>query len=205
MASDQPGRYVSPDPAHPTQRVFPRVPAYAWSWLQRSRPVLNEAAARLTGGVPQPGFVDSLREDFETDPFTRDVLIGVIADVAFSGRLPRFRPAGASWDRGLTWWAAAIAGTSPEEFERRTAVDGRQARLFSSEDESHTGGSGGATGARAAAAGLSRRRAASAERAMLVRGLRDLLRNADGDTIPVAGIRQLLAALDEDDIGERGQ
>ena len=190
---------MASDAAHQApQQVFPRVPAYAWSWLQRSRPVLTEAAQRLTGGTPQPGFVDQLREDFETDPFTRDVVIGVIADVAFSGRLPRFRPPGASWDRGLTWWAAAIAGTTPEEFERRTAPDVRQVRLFGSDDDGPAAGESERTTPR-------RRRAASAERAMLVRGLRDLLRNADGDTVPVSSIRQLLAALDEDDSGDQGQ
>jgi hypothetical protein len=40
---------------------------------------------------------------------------------------------------------------------------------------------------------------------MLVRGLRDLLRTAEGDTVPVAAIRQLLAELDEDDISPQGQ
>src|SRR3712207_7917472 len=55
-------RSVQPKPAGEPRAEFPRVPAYAWSWLQRSRPVLAEAARRLTGGPPPPGFVDSLRE-----------------------------------------------------------------------------------------------------------------------------------------------
>lgn len=176
--------------------AFPRVPAYAWSWLQRSRPVLVEAAQQLTGGAPSPGFVDSLRERFETDAFTRDILIGIIADVAFGGRVPRYRPAGASWDRGLTWWAAAIAGTSAGEFEARTAPDGEQHQLFETGEEE---------GARPAAAPTRRRRGPSAERLMLVQALRQLLRSADGDMVPASAVRQLLATLDEGDTGGPGQ
>lgn len=174
---------------------FPRVPAYAWSWLQRSRPVLVEAAQRLTGAPPAPGFVDELRDLFETDPFTRDILIGVIADVAFGGRVPRYRPAGASWDRGLTWWAAAIAGTSAGEFEARTAQQVHQRRLFETDDDA-----GAPTAATAR-----RRRAPTAERTMLVQALQQLLRSADGDVIPVSAVRQLLATLDEGDRDRPGQ
>ncbi|HEY8339943.1 MAG TPA: hypothetical protein VIK95_08755, partial [Egibacteraceae bacterium] len=89
------------EPAAP--RPFPRVPAHAWAWLQRSRPVLAEIAERLTGGPPGPGFVDALRRQVDADPFVRDVVVGVIAEVAFGGRVPERRPPGASWDRGLTW------------------------------------------------------------------------------------------------------
>ena len=182
---------------HAARPAFPRVPAYAWSWLQRSRPVLTEAAERLTGGPPSAGFVDSLRERFETDVFTRDILIGVIADVAFGGRVPRYRPAGASWDRGLTWWAAAIAGTSAGEFEARTAQQADQRRLFETEED--------AVAASRRGPGPRRRRTPSAERTMLVQALQQLLRSADGDMIPASAVRQLLATLDEGDIGGAGQ
>jgi predicted O-methyltransferase YrrM len=105
-------------------RPFPRVPAYAWAWFQRSRPVITEAAQRLTGAPPGAAFVDELREAFDEDAFTRDVVIDVVADVAFSGRVPQRRPPGASWDRGLTWWAAALAGATPEEFDARSVGPG---------------------------------------------------------------------------------
>ena len=107
-----------------------RPPQYAWSWLQRSRPVLNEAAFRLTGEAPHGRFVEDLAERFQEDAFTRDVLIGTIADVAFAGRVPARRPAGASWDRGLVWWAATLAGTTTAEFERSRERPPEQVALF---------------------------------------------------------------------------
>lgn len=170
----------------PAGRDFPRVPAYAWSWLQRSRPVLVEAADRLTGAPPSPGFVDGLRRRFETDPFTRDVVVGVVADVAFGGRLPSGRPPGASWDRGLTWWAAAIAGTTPEQFESRAARPASQRRLFGDDGPSDA----------PTASPTRPPQATSAERAMLVSGLRGLLATAEGDCVPAAAVRSLLAAID---------
>jgi hypothetical protein len=153
-------------------RSFPRVPAYAWSWLQRSRPVLAEAAQRLTGAPPAPGFVDELRVRFAEDPFVRDVVVGVVCDVAFGGRLPTRRPPAALWDRGLSWWGAAIAGLPPTEFDRQPAGEGSQPGLFD--------------GA-----------AQPMERRVVMDALRALLAAADGDQIPAAAVRQLLAQLDE--------
>lgn len=180
---------AEPDPISAAgPRVFPRVPAYAWSWLQRSRPVLQEAAKRLTGGPPPGGYVDSLRERFAEDAFTRDVLVAVIADVAFNGRIPRHRPAGASWDRGLTWWAAAIAGVTPDQFES-AGPDVEQSRLFGVEEPPPTrrrSGGGGPT-----------RRASGSDRAMLSEALRNLLRTARDGQIPVAGVQALLAQLED--------
>ncbi len=182
--------------------VFPRVPAYAWAWLQRSRPVVTEAAQRLTGSAPGAGFVEDLRRRFATDAFTRDILIGVIADVAFGGRLPTHRPLGASWDRGLTWWAAAIAGTTPGEFEARTETQATQRRLFDAEEPQ------AAASMEAGGAALMQPRAVahlalqpadsvvSVERRMLVAALRELLAGADGDQVPASAVRQLLAALE---------
>lgn len=178
---------AEPEPLPTGARLFPRVPAYAWSWLQRSRPVLAEAARQLTGGPPPPGFVDTLRERFPADPFTRDVVVSVIADVAFSGRIPRFRPAGASWDRGLSWWAAAIAGISPEEFDKGP-TDAVQSRLFGVEEQQP---------ARPAPLKPGSRRTAASERAVIAGALRDLLRTTEGDAIPAAAIRQLLASLED--------
>lgn len=169
---------------------FPRVPAYAWSWLQRSRPVLAEAAKRLTGGSPPPGFVDNLREGFAVDAFTRDVVVGVIADVAFNGRIPRHRPANVSWDRGLTWWAAAIAGVTPEAFEA-TPSNVVQSRLFGVEEQPSRRPPPPRSSSSAP------RRTANTERAALATALRDLLRTADGDSVPTAAVAQLLRQLEQ--------
>ena len=171
------------------RREFPRVPAHAWSWLQRSRPVLLEVARRLTGGPPPPGFVDTLRERFAEDAFTRDVVVGAIADAAFNGRIPRHRPAGASWDRGLTWWAAAIAGVTPEAFEA-AGPNVVQSRLFGVEERQPA--------PRPASRGGSSRRTVAGERAALAASLRELLRTADRDSISTSAIRQLLAQLEQE-------
>ena len=170
--------------ASATGERFPRVPAYAWSWLQRSRPVLAEASLRLDGGPPGPGFVERLQERFADDAFTRDVLISVIADVAFNGRIPRSRPAGVSWDRGLTWWAATLAGMTPGEFET-SAPPVVQSRLFATEDP--------APRPRAVTPAPSRRGAS--DRAQVIAGLRDLLGAEQDGVIPASAVRALLEQL----------
>jgi hypothetical protein len=169
---------------------FPRVPAYAWAWLQRSRPVVAEVSKRLTGGAPGPGFVDHLQEQFAEDAFTRDVVVGVIADVAFNGRIPRHRPAGASWDRGLTWWAAAIAGVTPQEFDA-AVPPAEQTRLFGVEERSATQPRRRTTANRTASP------SPMSERATLIAALRDLVRTADAEHIPVAAIRSLITQLED--------
>lgn len=181
----------------PGSHAFPRVPAYAWAWLQRSRPVVAEAAERLTGEAPTAAFVEQLRQRAEVDVFTRDVLVGVIADVAFGGRLPQRRPSGVSWDRGLTWWAALIAGSTPAEFESTATRSAEQGRLFgpdAGKEEQREEPRGGATGRapphwRASSASASERR-------MVVAGLRELLASTEGDQVPVVAVRQLLAQLE---------
>lgn len=165
-----------------TGEGFPRVPAYAWSWLQRSRPVLAEASRRLNGEPPGPGFVESLQERFAEDAFTRDVLVSVIADVAFNGRIPRSRPPGASWDRGLTWWAATLAGTTPDAFEAN-GPSVVQSRLFGIEEPAPRRRSPPAP-----------RRSAS-ERAMVIAALRDLLAAEQDGFIPAGAVRALLEQL----------
>lgn len=173
------------DPA--VHRAFPPVPAYAWAWLQRSRPVLAEAAKRLTGQPPTPGFVERLRVAVDRDPFTAAVLADAIVDAAFHGRVPRQRPPGASWDRGLTWWAAALTGTSPAAYAAPPVPPAQQRALFDSYSE-HEGVQVPPPPGPALAGGWERRALADA--------LRELLRASDGDQVPASAVRQLLDALE---------
>ncbi|HUH08347.1 MAG TPA: hypothetical protein VML96_11175 [Egibacteraceae bacterium] len=177
---------------------FPRVPAHAWAWLQRSRPVLAEVSARLEGRPPASGCVDRLRERCGVDPFTRDLVIAVIAEVAFSGRVPTRRPAGASWDRGLTWWAAAITGATPGEYEARGVGPAAVQRPLFDEPDRPAGAAapGAATARWAPPPGPEPVRRVSAERAGLIRDLRELLQAAEGDQVPVSAIRALLDRLE---------
>lgn len=171
----------------------PRVPAYAWAWLQRSRPVLDELASQLTGQPPSSTFLDDVREQFATDPFVRDVVIGVIADVAFHGRLPTRRPAGTAWDRGLTWWAAAIAGTTPTAFEARSGPSpAAQPPLF----DIPSGGGDRSPGSRTAAVAALPRRRPGAVPAALAAALRDLLAASEDGQVPASAVRQLLAEIE---------
>jgi hypothetical protein len=100
-------------------------------------------------------------------------VLGVVADVAFRGRVPTSRPAGASWDRGLVWWAATLAGRSVADYEEQSQIVD-QPRLF---------------GEQTPAAGIERR--------VLIQALRELLLHSDGDQIPAAAVRQLIARLEE--------
>ena len=187
-AADEPA--TSPPP-------LAAVPAHAWAWLQRSRPVLAEVARRLTGDPPTPGFVDELREACARDPFTQAVLADVVAEVAFSGRVPTARPPGASWDRGLTWWAAALAGTTPAAFEV-SGPGGTQRSLFDDGSADREGRAQRRTGGPAADRPPAEQLAVpvSRERRALADALRALLREADGDQVPASAVRQLVAALD---------
>lgn len=164
------------------------VPGYAWAWLQRSRPVLHEAARRLTGAPATPTFVDELRAAYASDPFTRAVVADVVAEVAFSGRVPSVRPPGASWDRGLTWWAAALTGTTPQAFEARSAVE--QHRLFDAEPPTPSAATAPRRPPPPGPLPVSR------ERRALAQALRDLLRTGDGEQVPASAVRQLADALD---------
>lgn len=183
---------MSTEPEEPGRDV-PRPPAHAWRWLQRSRPVLRTIAERLTGGPPTEGFVDELRRAFDTDPFTRTIVVDVIAEVAFGGRVPRQQPAGASWDRGLRWWAATLAGVDVAEFDGpATAV--AQPDLFNPD----------AVGSppRAEALIAAARRhvpRTTPERLALARTLRELLSASGGDQVPASAVRQLIADLEDGD------
>jgi hypothetical protein len=147
-------------------------PAYAWGWLQRSRPVVERLADVLTGQPPRAGFVDAVRRSYVDDALVRDAVHGVVAEVAFRGRVPPRRPAGVSWDRGLMWWAATLVGLRPEEYTVPPAAV-EQPALFAEVEEP----------------------AAGSERAALIAALEDLLAQRTGDQIPAAAVRQLLAHL----------
>lgn len=192
--SDDPG----PDPV--LGRQVPRPPAHAWRWLQRSRPVLEAVSHRLTGGPPPAGFVDDLQRAFASDAFVRAIVVDTVAEVAFGGRVPRRQPPGASWDRGLRWWGATLAGVAVEDFEARQP-QAAQAGLFGSAETSTAAapdrrGHGGDADRLQAAA---RRHAGglSPQRAALARSLRELLAASDGDQVPASAVRQLIAELED--------
>lgn len=202
---------TEPEPSEPDRsdpqpllgRAIPRPPAHAWRWLQRSRPVLRTVAERLTGGPPPPGFVDELRRAFETDPFTRTIVVDVIAEVAFGGRAPHRQPAGASWDRGLRWWAAALAGVDAAEFDG-SAAGGAQPDLFDDEpgptaaDDGWPGGAATPTAETLAAAARRQAPRVTPERLAVARSLRQLLAAGEGGQVPASAVRQLIAELEGD-------
>ncbi|MBW3604047.1 MAG: hypothetical protein KY460_03870 [Actinobacteria bacterium] len=156
----------------PEAMDVPAVPGYAWDWLQRSRPVVDQLAEVLTGQPPRSGFVDAVRRSFPDDPLVRDAVLSVIATVAFRGRVPSSRPRGVSWDRGLVWWAAVLAGRSPQDYTA-PPVEVDQPALFGYVPPP-----------------------APSERRALVAALRDLLAQRTGDQIPASAIRQLIAQLE---------
>lgn len=183
---------------------FPRVPAPAWAWLQRSRPVLTEVARRLTGQAPDAAFLEGLSARFSDDAFTRAIVCDVIAEVAFSGRVPPKRPAGASWDRGLVWWAATLSGTTPAAYDRRPPA-GAQPRLFATVDDDPTPSSlvhrrarAAAESAGGAATAALRRPPVRGERAALAASLRAVLAASDGVSVPADAVRELLRDLEGD-------
>jgi hypothetical protein len=165
--------------------------------------VVTEAAKRLTGRAPSPGFVEDLRAAFDGDAFVQAVVADVVADIAFRGRIPRRRPAGVSWDRGLTWWAAALAGVTPGAFEARSREpDPAQRALFEQErpdagdpDEAQGVPAGDGLHDRARAQTVAQA-ARTPERSAVAAALRDLLAQAEGGQIPASAVRQLLAHLE---------
>lgn len=184
----------SPSTLHDVEPLsrLPSVPAYAWAWLQRSRPVLDEIARRLTGGPPTRAFVEDLPHAFATDPFTCDVVVDIVAEVAFHGRVPARRPAHAGWDRGLTWWAATLAGTTPAEYAAASvATPGEQGALF--EPPPSAVGPPTARRTEPPAAALP---PVSRERRALADALRELVGQSDGGQVPATALRQLIAQLD---------
>lgn len=155
-------------------------PGYAWDWLQRSRPVVERLADVLTGQPPRSGFVDAVRRSYGEDPLVRDAVHTVVSEVAFRGRVPSRRPPGASWDRGLVWWAATLAGRAPDEYADRAAPV-EQPALFGDAPV-----------------------VPPSERAALIAALRDLLAQRTGDQVPAAAVRQLIAHLERDpEVGDQ--
>lgn len=181
----------------------PRPPAYAWSWLQRSRPVLTALATRLTGRAPDQTFVDEVRAAFEEDPFVRAVVLDTIAEVAFAGRVPGHRPAGVMWDRGLSWWAATLAGTSLRDFETSPAGDRvRQPDLFGRQEAGGAAVAPQEPGTRPMPGTVGRAddvrpsAAVALERRRLAEALRRLLHDAVGGDVPSGAVRQLIHDLE---------
>lgn len=181
-------------PSPPPAQVPPvRVPAHAWAWLQRSRSVLGEIAQQLYGIDADQSVMEKLKTDYYGDPFVQDLVARIVCDVAFNGRVPERRPAGTRWDRGLTWWAAHLAGVSPQEFEARAqATPPPQPALF--------GPSPQAPAPPARPSGPTRRKPlVSVERRAIVQALRDILAAGDADTVPADAVRALIAELQRDD------
>lgn len=150
-----------------------RPPAVAWDWLQRSRPLVERLAEVLTGRPPGAGFVQAVRRSYPDDPLVRDAVREVIASTAFRGRVPRTRPPGAVWDRGLVWWAADIVGSTIADYEA-DPVPVDQPALFAVDSAD---------------------RSPADERTTLAAALRELLARSDGQSVPAAEIRHLLAQL----------
>jgi hypothetical protein len=138
--------------------------------------------------------LETLKQDYDADPFVQDLVARVVCDVAFNGRIPPRRPAGARWDRGLTWWAAHLAGVEVKEFEARsTSTTPPQEVLF-----------GPPPPAPPVPVALPdkptrRRPLVSVERRAMVQALRDILAAGDGQTVPADAVRALLDELRDDD------
>ncbi|WP_370326206.1 hypothetical protein [Euzebya sp.] len=177
---------ASPSPTPPPARA--RVPAHAWAWLQRSRSVLNEIAEQLYGTHGDSHTLEKLKADHAADPFVQDLVARVVCDVAFNGRVPERRPAGARWDRGLTWWAAHLAGVTPTEFEARSAGTAPpQQVLFGAPPPAPEPVESRPT---------RRKPLVSVERRAMVQALRDVLAAGDGHQVPADAVRALIEQLE---------
>lgn len=180
MAAAQP----SPAPGAPV-----RVPAHAWTWLQRSRSVTAEIARQLYGAAPDQALLERLKVDHAEDAFVQDLVARVVCDVAFNGRVPERRPPGARWDRGLTWWAAHLAGVGVAEFDARSGgTEPPQPPLFGPPPAPAPAAQPQPTPRRRALAGVERR--------AMVQALRDVLAAGDGDTVPADAVRALIEQLE---------
>ncbi len=174
----------SPQPAS-----RPRVPSHAWTWLQRSRSVLAEIGGQLYGSSSEQSVLDRLKQDYLADEFVQDLVARVVCDVAFNGRVPDRRPAGARWDRGLTWWAAHLAGVTPQEFEARSSgVAPPQPVLFGPPPDP--------TPPPTPVQPTRRKPLVSVERRAMVQALRDVLAAGDGQTVPADAVRALIVQLE---------
>lgn len=176
----------------PSSGAAPRVPAHAWTWLQRSRSVLAEIAAQLYGTPGDQATLERLRADYAADAFVQDLVARVVCDVAFKGRVPQRRPPGARWDRGLTWWGAHLAGVGVAEFEARSSgSEPPQEVLFGPPPATPEPPPTTPTPTR-------RRPLVSIERRAMIQALRDVLASGDGETVPVQAVTALIRQLEGD-------
>ncbi|CAN5763809.1 hypothetical protein BH24ACT15_BH24ACT15_08670 [soil metagenome] len=182
----------SPSPDVPPARV----PAHAWDWLQRSRSVLSEIGQQLYGSEGDQSVLENLKRDYADDPFVQDLVARVVCDVAFNGRVLDRRPAGTRWDRGLTWWAAHLAGVTPQDFEDRSrGTTPPQQVLFGPAPANAPPPSPQSQSTR-------RKPLVSIERRAMVQALRDLLAAGDGNSVPAAAVRALIQQLQGDDAAQ---
>jgi hypothetical protein len=170
------------------------VPASAWSWLQRSRAALHEIAARLYADAPPANLIEELRRLVPVDEFVRGVVLDAICEQVFRGRPPDRRPQGASWDRGLVWWAATLNGVTTSVFEARSleaAPSVVQPPLFGPQPALPA-----PAPAPVQAPPRPPWRSGAGEREWLARALRALLAEADEGQIPASAVRGLLRQLE---------
>ncbi len=154
--------------------------------------MLSEIAQQLYGSDADVGVMDRLKADHAADPFVEDLVARVVCDVAFNGRVPTRRPPGTRWDRGLTWWAAHLAGVGVAEFDRRSSGPSTsQEVLFGPEPEPPS--------ERPEVQPTRRKPLVSVERRAMVQALRDLLSAGDGRTVPADAVRALLDSLGADE------
>lgn len=103
-------------------------PAYAWDWFARQRLLWREVRSRLAAGAAplatRYAAVDTraetmplLRTDYARDELVRSTVDGVVAEIAFLGRIDdSFERLGLhNAPRGLRWWWTALSG---EEIDR---------------------------------------------------------------------------------------
>lgn len=156
---------------------------------------MAEIAAQLYGERRgDSGLLETLKEDYAREEFVQDLVARVVCDVAFNGRVPERRPSGARWDRGLTWWAAHLAGVGVKEFEERSTPSAPpQQRLFGPQPDPLE-----PAGASPEPPPRRRPPLVSVERRAMIQALRDLLAAGDGDTVPAEAVRALLRELQDE-------
>lgn len=104
-----------------------RPPSYAWDWFCRQRLLWREvhrrllavsgpAAVRYRAAETKSDVLGLLRDDLVEDPVVADIVLRVVADVAFLGRTDgAFTDLGLRTPpRGLRWWWTAVTGREAE-------------------------------------------------------------------------------------------
>lgn len=147
---------------------------------------------QLYGTAGDQAVLEKLKQDYAKDAFVQDLVARVVCDVAFNGRIPTRRPAGARWDRGLTWWAAHLAGVTPQEFETlSTGSTPPQQVLF--------GPAPIAEPDPVPVTPSRRKPLVSVERRAMIQALRDILAAGDDQSVPAAAVRALITELEGQD------